>query len=273
MSNRRTPSLLPVLAFLLPIACDGDGIPGGKPQTSYCEALCDWAVLCASAEREVDQASLLDRCLEAARANDPSCAEAESKNGLDAASAAALQECTDAIEEAATAGECDAFTGRIDEQQTATAPAECASQEDAQQTFDEVQESTAETSDELCERFTDSYCDRLQDCLLGALGVTEIPQDLIDAAGGTPAELCEAQIAPITDSCKAEDRYAPEESVTDVNTARQAARTCLADLTSLPCSDLLAGEIPASCAGSFTSTDDATAFAQALIDVAGAFLD
>lgn len=270
MSSSSALRLLPLLIFAA--GCD-TALPGKGPQTSYCEALCEWAIECSAAERTVDQAALLESCLTDARASDPSCAEAESEEGLDTVTGAALQECTDAIEEASNAGECGPFTGSLDEQVTATTPTECAGQgSDAQDTFDQVQESTNETNDELCDRMSGTFCGQLETCILGALGVSEIPEKLIEAAGGTPADLCVEQLAPITDKCKADELYAPEEDVTDVNTARQTARMCLEDIAEIPCADLLAGNLPKSCAGAFSSTEDALAFGEALLGVAGAFI-
>jgi len=247
-----------------------------EDQPSYCEAVCDWAVQCAAAERTVDETALRDQCLESTRAADASCADAENKD-LNPAESTALSECTDAVDSAASSGDCGAFTGSLDEIKAGTAPAECIASEGdaAQDTFDAAQDTTAETNDELCERLSDSFCTQIESCVLGALGIdttSEISQDLIDAAGGTPHDACMVAVDSQTQSCKSDSLYEPEAGTTDVNTARQGARECLADFVSLSCDDLFAGNLPATCAGAFSSKDDVTAFASALVDVAGVFV-
>lgn len=241
-----------------------------KESKSYCEALCDWAVSCAASEREVDEAALSEQCLTDTSAVDEGCGTTPS----DPASQAALDACTGDIDVAASNGECSGFTGTVDELKSATTPTSCATQgTDAQATFSAAQSSTQETGAELCERFSQSFCDQLQTCVLGALGVSEIPQELIDAAGGTPADLCMQAVEPQTTTCTTNDLYAAEESLDDVNTARQSARACISDLGTLSCEDILAGNLSATCAAAFSSTEDATAFGTAVVGVAGEYVE
>jgi hypothetical protein len=242
----------------------------GEPQRSYCEALCDWAVSCAGDERSVDAAAETAACIADAQAIDPQCAAA-SDGSLNPVEAEALTPCVDAIDAAASAGECDGFTGSIDDLKVATTPAECAGQgEDAQTVFTTVQESAAETNDELCTRFSETFCGLADECIVGDFG-NEIPQEAIDAAGGTPFDLCVTAVNAVTTECIDNDLYGLEEDFSDVNTARQAARECMSGFDAVTCEQVFSGEVPQLCAAAFTTTDQAVAFATAMTEVAAAF--
>lgn len=236
----------------------------GEPTRSYCEALCDWAVPCHGAERTVDEAAALDACLSATRASDDSCAKAED-GSIDPASKKLLDTCVAAVDAAASGGECDPFTGSIDELKTGTPPAECLGQgADAVATFEAARDATVETGDELCQRFTDTFCQRTEDCILGDFA-GDIPAEVITAMGGTPFELCVQRMDPVyTSDCKSEQTFLPEASLDDVNTQRQSARECLRDFSTITCEDLFAGNLSEVCAGSFTDPAEALAIAQAL---------
>jgi len=271
--NRLIPVLFGCAALTVTVGCDEakDALEGGE-QTSYCEALCDWAVECADGEREVDIAALSAQCLEDTRASDAACAEAEAGT-LDTVSAATLSECTDAVAEAAAAGECGGFTGSIDELKIATTPAECGSQgADAQETFTQAQSSTAETNDELCERFTESFCTQIDTCVISEIFGDSIPSEVIDLLG-TPLDLCIDRLSTVTDTCIADGLYGAEEDLSDVNTARQSARECLTDIEELTCDQLFSGEVPKLCGGSFTDTETALTFFEALAGVAIEYQD
>jgi hypothetical protein len=242
------------------------------PQTSYCEALCDWATECAAGERDVD-AGLGTDCLTATEAADAGCATA-STDGVSAAESTLLTSCTDAISGQAAAGECGAFTGTIDELKAGVTPTECASQgTDAQTTFEAARDAVTETNDQLCTRLTTTYCEAMDACLMSELG--DIPDSVWDSLGGSAVELCQASpgISTFTNSCTAEQLYLPEESLDDVNTARQGARECLRGFGAVTCDELLGGEIPATCAAAFTSTDQAVDFATGLLGVADQIRD
>jgi hypothetical protein len=95
-----------------------------------------------------------------------------------------------------------------------------------------------------------------------------VPQAAIDALGD-PYEACVARLDPaFTSGCVSDDLYAAEVAFDEVNTARQGARECLAGIGSVGCEDLLAGNLPPYCAASFTSTEQATAFGVAVIELA-----
>lgn len=255
-----------VLVVLSMLACKGE------PQRSYCEALCDWAVGCAAAERDIDAEAELSECLAATRASDPSCAKAE-EGSMDPASKKLLEPCVNAIDDAAAAGECDPFTGTPEQVVTGTAPAACATQaEDAVATFEEAQSSTVETGAELCQRYADTICRRAEECILGDLG-GEIPQAVTDELG-TPFDRCVQALAPVfTNDCIESDLYAAEESVTDLNTARQAARDCLVEFDAVPCDGLMSGELPETCAASQTEPDKLLEIGQVVVDLGLAYAE
>lgn len=243
------------------------GCGGGEPARSYCEAVCDWAVGCQATERDVDAAALRAQCLAETRAADPSCGKAED-GAIDPLSAQALAECVSAVDDLAASAECGAFVGSIDEIKQGAPPPACATQgAGAASTFEAGRDATTETGPALCQRYTSTSCDRAQTCVLEDLGGS-LPPAAQDALG-SPYDLCVERLDPVfTSACVADDLYAPEASIDDVNTARQAARECLRALDAVPCDDLLAGDLPELCAGSFTSTEQATAFGAALLQLA-----
>lgn len=244
----------------------------GEPARSYCEAVCDWAVTCQGTEREVDAGALSTQCLTDTHAADASCAKAE-EGTVDPASRELLQTCTAAVDDAASASQCEGFVGSIDQIKSATPPTECASQgADAVGTYDAAVASTAETGEQLCQRFTDTFCHRTEECILGDLG-GDVPQEAIDALGGTPFELCVQRLDPeFTSQCKTDDLYAAEASrEAEPNAPRQFARECLRDFSSISCEDLFAGELSETCAGAFTTPQQAAAVAGALFQLSQDF--
>jgi hypothetical protein len=256
----------PLVAIALLAGCDK--LKGGA-QTSYCEAVCDWAVSCTELEREIDREAEMAECLSATQAADSACADAENGD-LNAADSTLLTECTDAIESSSAAGDCDAFTGNYAEQEASTTPAECASQggTDSQATLDAAQGSTAETNEEMCERFSTTFCEKVDECLQAKLG--EGYTTAVEATGTDPVAMCEDKVAFQTTSCSSDGLYNESEGA-DVNTARETARECLGDLTTADCDALLSGNVPATCAGAFTDTDTSLAFGQAILETAQAY--
>jgi hypothetical protein len=227
-------------------------------------------VSCAATERSVDEAALKDQCLADTRAADPSCAEAESGE-LGAVGREALKGCVSALQDATDAGECDDVTGRIDDLKVGTAPKECATTgTNVQEVYTAARDAVTETGDELCQRFTDTFCGRLDECVIADLGT--IPQAVTDELG-TPFEVCVAKLDVQTQSCTTNELYGAEESLQDVNVARQAARECLRDFAIITCDALLAGDMQESpeCAGSFASAEDTASFGLALLETFTAF--
>ncbi|HHO52607.1 MAG TPA: hypothetical protein ENK18_17490 [Deltaproteobacteria bacterium] len=244
---------------------------GTEPTRSQCEAVCDWAVSCHVADRDVDQATLLDECLAATRAVDDSCGKAE--NGeLNIASLNLLTPCITAVDSNADAGECGAFTGSLDEIKTSIPPAQCAGTgNDAVAVFEAAKDATNESGEELCQRMTNTLCDRATECILGDFN-DEIPQEVIDLVGGTPEELCVQRLDPVfTTSCIDNGLYEAETSITDANLNRQSARECLDTLGETECADLFAGNLNPLCAGTFSNPEDALAVAQALLSLSDEF--
>lgn len=241
------------------------------PQTSYCEALCDWATECAAAERDID-AGLDADCMSATEAVDAGCVTASSDGVV--AGAGLLTTCTDAIDAEAAAGTCGSFTGSYDELVLGVTPTECATQGlDAQSTFKAAVDAVTETNDQLCSRFTTTYCEAMDACLISELG--DIPDSVWESLGGSAVELCQESsgISSFSNACTGEQLYQPEESLSDLNIARQGARECLRGFDAVSCEQLLSGDIPQTCAAAFTSTEQALGFAGGLLGVADEIRD
>ena len=122
---RHGSSFLPYAAAFLAsniVGCDAfnkikDALDG-EPQTSYCEALCDWAVSCAEGESSLSTDEMMDACLADTRASDPKCADAEAGE-LSIDKALILTECTNAVSDM----ECSGLTGSAIGLATAELPA------------------------------------------------------------------------------------------------------------------------------------------------------
>jgi hypothetical protein len=257
-----------MLVVLAALACKGE------PKRSYCEALCDWAVVCNATERPIDEEASLEACLQATRESDASCDRAETGK-IDPASAKLLEPCVKAIDANAAEQDCNGWVGSIDDLKVATVPAECSTQaDDAIQTFQVARDTTQESNEQLCTRFTETFCNRAEACLLGDY---ELPQEAIQAAGGTPAEICIEKLdAALTSKCVSSGLYDPEEDLTDANLARQGARECLRDFDSIQCSAILDPSIDTlspTCAAAFSSPEDIAAAGGALFDVSEIFAE
>ncbi len=260
----RTRTLIALTAFLSLFSCTTE------PQTSYCEAVCDWAVGCAEGERTVDAAALTTECLAATEAVDASCADA-GKGELNAVDAKALTACTDEVQAAVDAGECDGFTGRIDDQKQATAPAKCIALQGgttAQDTYDAARLAVAETNEELCERFADAMCSKTASCVEESLGADFAAA--LEAVGQDPYDNCRAKVQSNYSACVADGDYTPEADITDVNSLRQGARECLADFTEVTCDQLFGGSMPPLCAAAVA---DPTAYAGSIGSVLTDYTD
>ncbi|MEQ1572062.1 MAG: hypothetical protein ABMA64_40920 [Myxococcota bacterium] len=249
------------LLLMISLACKGE------PVRSYCEALCDWAVTCNATERDIDSALALESCLAATRASDASCEKAET-GSIDPASKKLLQGCVNAIDDKATAAECDGFVGSFDEIKIGSPPAECTTQAgDFAATYEEARDTTQETGEQLCNRFTDTFCKRAEECILGDFA-GDIPQAAIDALGGTPYELCVERLdGPFTSECSSSGLYAPEDGLLDANIARQSARECLGDFSTVSCDSMFSAPptLTPLCAASFSSPAQLLAVGEALV--------
>ncbi len=252
---------LTILVALLGLtACETEA------QTSYCEAACEWTTQCEAEARAIDPLIHGD-CRAATMAINGKC-ETQEVDGVDAASAKVLTECTDALAAKTEALDCSGITGSYDEMVLGAPPKECATQESAVEVFTEARYSTWEQNGELCDRFTTSWCERVDQCLVQQLGVNE---EVWEALGGTGAELCIASsgISSFANECDADSLYERETDLTSPNLARQGARECLGNLDALTCDQILGGDMPEECAASFTSTEQATSFAGGIFELVG----
>jgi hypothetical protein len=215
----------------------------------------------------------MDACLSETKAIDETCADAEEGN-LNPATLKLLEPCVNALQEAKSNGECDPFTGSIDAIKTGITPPVCAGQGlDAQAVYDAARNATNETGSALCTRFTESICEQLDTCIVSEYYPGgEVPQDVTDLTG-TPKERCISSLEAVTSGCIDSDLYSAEDSLDDLNTARQGARECLAGFEAASCDELLAGELPEFCAVAFTSTDSLISFGTSLVEVAVEFQD
>jgi len=202
------------------------------PQTSYCEAICDWATECSG------ETASLDSCLEATRAANSNCADAE--NGeLNIANSALVEECVETVEEAT----CEGINGSIDEQTTATPSAECVASEGsaAVDAYNAARTSTQTDGETFCEDIGTSICGHVVDCLVGDFGIDEATDALQSA--------CEATaVSNLVTTCKTVDmepRYG-----TDPNVNRITANECSTTVAELDdsCAVFTEAAWPAECA-------------------------
>ena len=248
-----------------------DAVDGG-PQTSYCTAVCDWALACHEQDRDLDADAVYQACLDATYAADSDCAAADSKEGLAAEDSLAVSECTDAIQDKIDANDCGPFTGDEVAQKTGTPPLpKCAGVGlDSQETFDEARAATQEGGDEMCDRFSATWCERVTSCLLGDF---ELPQEAIDAVG-EPQQICEDRMAGVfTNQCVSGGLYDPPAKLTDVNTARIAATSCIASAADLSCDEMFSGSLPPVCGAAFADGQQLADFGLGLLGSACEFAD
>lgn len=241
------------------------------PQTSYCEATCDWAIACHSETREVGDETLAS-CIDATHAASDQCQKSEDE-GLDMATSKLLLTCTDAVADLQADLECGPFTGDLEERTTAAPPQACVSQgEDALPVFEAARGATEESSDELCDRMAESFCRQVETCIVGDAG-GEIPSEALDTLG-TPYERCISDMtASFVNDCQTNGLYEPGESLIQPNTAREGALVCLEDLESRECGDLFGGELDPICGAAFTDTDTALEFFGGLTELVTAYAE
>ena len=235
------------------------------PQTSYCEATCDWALACHSEMRELSD-DVPSNCLNATREASAQCENSE-EAGLDPATAKLLTTCTNAVADLEEDLTCGAFTGSLEERTMGAPPQACVTQgEDALPVFEAARDTTQESADELCERMAESFCRQVETCIVGDAD-GEIPQDALDTLG-TPYERCISDLtATFIDDCQANQTYQPGTSLIQPNTAREGAFVCLDDLESRECGELFGGEIDPICGAAFIDTAAALTFFTGLADL------
>ncbi len=231
-------------------ACGGKG----KADQSYCQSLCDWAVECASASREVDAEAMMAECLAATAAASPSCA-AYDDGSIDKADEIILSDCNADIADKQAAGECDAFTASIAESEVAQPPVSCNGLDGAQDAFTAAQQSVQESSAEMCERVADTFCSKMASCIDETTGFDS------SAVSDLPYDACMSALDGRVSECVSNDTYAADAT----NTQRAAADECLASFDEVTCDDILGGNMPAVCAGAFV---DPTEYAGDIYNIA-----
>jgi hypothetical protein len=210
--------------------------------TTHCQAICDWAVACQTAQQEgldADQAKA--DCISALETADSSCTDS-----LEAKKSAA---CTSEIE--GRTDMCDIFTGDAQTRTTANAdlPAACAPKVEL---FSEAAAVTGESGDALCARVNGSVCGRLVECL----GDYGIPQAALDEINAT--DLCLGSISSIEDRCKSEGLYDASSDVTMPNPTRDYAMQCADAFAVRSCDDFFTSAPDMSCGLAFASADQVT---------------
>ena len=223
-------------------ACAEDEKGGGSD--SYCEAMCDWAADCAGDALGKKEAK--SRCLEAARAADSKCADAESGD-LDPVSQAAVDKCVDAFD----GKSCDDITGSETDVATATPPGACVTSEGtaAVDAYNDGRAASQQTGDEICDDIGATICAHAIDCLIGDFGVEEAEDVLQEACENTVT-------AAMVANCKEvglDVGYGDE-----TNPNRIAADDCSTELNGLDdsCDIFTEDAWPATCGGSVISVDD-----------------
>jgi len=230
---------------------------GSGAAGSYCEALCDWAADCAGDALGTNEAK--SRCLDAARAADSNCADAEAGD-LNPVSQAAVDSCIDAFD----GKSCDDITGAEEDVATATPPAECVTSEGeaAVDAYNDGRAAAQPTGDEVCDDNGSTICAHAVECLIGSFGVDKAEEELQDA--------CEAAVtADLVSNCKDVGLDVGYGSATNPN--RIAADDCSEGLNGLSdsCDIFTSDAYPASCGGSVIDADDLPGLASSLVDFAG----
>ena len=205
---------------------------GGDPQTSYCEAVCDWAVECTGDD------STHDACLEATRAADSNCAAAESGE-LNPASSTLVEDCVATV----ASDSCDGLNGSVDAQTTATPSTACITSEGvaATETYNAARTSVQSSGADFCDDLGASICANVVDCLVGDFEVDE-------ATDALQAACEESAISALVTTCNGVD-LDPSYG-TDPNVNRMAANSCADAVGGLEssCDVFSADAWPADCA-------------------------
>jgi len=222
-------------------ACGGKG----SADQSYCQSLCDWAVECAAADRDVDADALMTECLAATSAASSSCAEFDGGE-MSKADELILSDCNDDVAAKAAEGDCDAFSGSIAEAEIAQPPATCNGLDGAQDAFDAAQSSVQEGSAEMCDRVADTFCTKMASCIDETTGFDSSTVD------NAPYDACMSALDGRVSECVTNDTY----SADPANTQRIGAEECLADFDEVTCDDILGGNMPAVCAAAFVNPAD-----------------
>ncbi len=279
-------SLLPYATILLAsnvVGCDAfnkikDALDG-EPQTSYCEALCDWAVTCAEGESSLGPDEMMDACLSDTRASDPKCADAEAGE-LSVDKALILTECTNSV----IAMECNGLTGSETEVGSARPPElmciagyggvddpssidfndpAALADIDSYATFNAARNAVMKTGDELCDEVSWSICDSLIGCAAGMTGTEG--SDEVEAV----MEECQGIFGEFTSNCKDNGLY-DQTLPLDLNLTRWMADDCVEGLATVDACDLTGW--PLDCAGAFVPVDGGEDLYDVVLGAAGQFI-
>ena len=274
-----TPGLAALLFGSL-VGCDAidklkDALDG-EPQTSYCEALCDWAVECAEGESSLSTDEMMEECLDATRATDSECANAEA-GGLALDDSILLTECTNAVAsmdcKGLTGSETEVGSGRPPEAMCIvgyggidsaasldfTDPASLADI-GAYETYNEARNAVMKTGDELCDDVSQSICDALVGCAADATGTEDTE------AADLLMEQCLTAFDGFVGECKSKGLY-DQTLPLDLNVTRWMADDCVEGLAEADACDVDAW--PEKCLGAFTSVDGSDNLLDLVYEAAG----
>ena len=254
---------------------------------SYCEAVCDWAVDCADGSSDLTADEMMSRCIEQTEEFFvDGCGGAE--DGIPIEDAALLNECT----ADQRAQDCDALIGSeaqimgghppaltciagygagsdaiVDAIGDLPASAVELADIEVYSTYNVARNAVMETGSEVCERFEESMCGYMYDCLedKAGTGVDASTKDtIID-------ECVERVFGGITDSCISSGRYDSFLPI-DYNIARYSAMECMDDWDATAASEgacaVFTTTPAAICAGAFTTPEQVTQVVEAAVSFA-----
>ncbi len=282
--NRNTP----ILAALMVSGLGGcaaidklkDALEGG-PQTSYCEAVCDWAVTCADEDgtSSLSADEMMTECLDATHATDSACADAESGD-LSVDQSLILTECTNAVD----AMDCSGLTGSSTDVGSGRPPemmciagyggvddvtgldfSDPTSLADvgAYETYNEARNAVMKTGDEVCDDVTQSICAAL-------IGCATAPTDMEGSdAEEFLLEQCNDAFDGFVSSCKEKGLYDQTLPV-DLNLTRWAADDCVEGFAEADACEYTAW--PPECLGAFVSMDRSDDLSDLVLDAFATFL-
>jgi hypothetical protein len=240
------------------------------PQTSYCEALCDWAVECAGDESALSVDEMMSRCAEATNDSDSVCKEAENGD-LNPDDSLANGECVDDVATMGCGGltgsETDVLAGRPPEVTCIGAYGALSSgdPEGVYNTYNAARNAVLLTGGELCDDVTVGLCENLIGC------VPDLGDD--DDARDLAMDSCMDSMSSFTSSCKSDGLYDQDLPI-DYNIPRGFAQSCV---EALAASDSLCSPSSwidiADCAGAFVDPLSGTSLIDSVMSGASGFLD
>ena len=237
-------------------ACAEDD-KGGGAASSYCEAMCEWAADCAGDALGKKEAK--KRCLEAARAADSNCADAENGD-LNPADQVLQDKCIESYEDLS----CDGISDATDAA-TSTPTTECITSEGeaAVDAYNDGRAAAQPSGDELCDEIGTTICEQVVDCL--TLGYA----DEVTEVGDALQSACEATVtADMVSNCK--EVGLDVGYLDDTNANRVLADECYEALNGLDdsCDIFTEAGWDESCGGSVVSADEIPGLVGSLVSFA-----